>query len=215
MHALFKVFRRLSAMTCFDQARARTERCTFPLQIPTRVKVELINRLGQAGLKVIEATSFVSPKWVPQLADSAEVLQQITKRPGTRYPVLTPNMKVGRTHSAVIATRCRKNSACDYHRSGSWRALSCIFAVWGTHDDGGVKHREFAAIAFRAWSEPWRLGLKRLPSLQQLQRPSVSATQTAALTRVYGASRTYARQQMRHMYKSEAMSHAPWAALTR
>ena len=65
------------------------------LQIPTRVKVELIDRLGQAGLKVIEATSFVSPKWVPQLADSADVLQQITKQPGVRYPVLTPNMKVG------------------------------------------------------------------------------------------------------------------------
>ncbi|CAK0749215.1 hypothetical protein CVIRNUC_001893 [Coccomyxa viridis] len=61
--------------------------------IPTRVKVELIDRLGQAGLKVIEATSFVSPKWVPQLADSADVLQQITKQPGVRYPVLTPNMK--------------------------------------------------------------------------------------------------------------------------
>jgi len=64
------------------------------VQIPTRVKVELIDKLGQAGLKVIEATSFVSPKWVPQLADSADVLQQITKRPGVRYPVLTPNMKV-------------------------------------------------------------------------------------------------------------------------
>ena len=64
------------------------------LQIPTRVKVELIDRLGQAGLRVIEATSFVSPKWVPQLADSADVLQQITKQPGVRYPVLTPNMKV-------------------------------------------------------------------------------------------------------------------------
>lgn len=119
------------------------------------------------------------------------------------------------SHSAVIATRCRKNSACDFHRSGWWRALSCIFAVWCTHDDGGVKHRELAAIAFRAWSEPWRLGLKRWPSLQLLQRPSVSATQTAALTRVYAASRTYARQRVRHMYKSEAMSHAPWAALTR
>ena len=64
------------------------------LQIPTRVKVELIDRWGQAGLKVSEATSFVSPKWVPQLADSADVLQQITKQPGVRYPVLTPNMKV-------------------------------------------------------------------------------------------------------------------------
>lgn len=63
-------------------------------QIPTGTKVELIDRLGRAGLRVIEATSFVSPKWVPQLADSAEVLQQIQKRPNVRYPVLTPNLKV-------------------------------------------------------------------------------------------------------------------------
>ena len=63
------------------------------VQIPTKVKVELIDRLGEAGLKVIEATSFVSPKWVPQLADSADVLQQINRQPGVRYPVLTPNMK--------------------------------------------------------------------------------------------------------------------------
>ena len=64
------------------------------MQIPTEVKVELIHRLGQAGLKVIEATSFVSPKWVPQLADSADVLKKINRQPGVRYPVLTPNMKV-------------------------------------------------------------------------------------------------------------------------
>ena len=56
--------------------------------------MELIDRLGKAGLNVIEATSFVSPKWVPQLADSTEVLQQIPKRPHIRYPVLTPNLKV-------------------------------------------------------------------------------------------------------------------------
>lgn len=61
--------------------------------IPTSTKVELIDRLGRAGLSVIEATSFVSPKWVPQLADSAEVLQQIPKRPNVRYTVLTPNLK--------------------------------------------------------------------------------------------------------------------------
>ena len=57
------------------------------------MKVELIHRLGHAGLRVIEATSFVSPKWVPQLADSADVLQQIKRHPDVRYPVLTPNMK--------------------------------------------------------------------------------------------------------------------------
>ena len=58
------------------------------------MKVELINRLAEAGVGAVEATSFVSPKWVPQLADSAEVMSSIKRLPGVRYPVLTPNMKV-------------------------------------------------------------------------------------------------------------------------
>lgn len=61
--------------------------------IPTDVKISLIEKLGSAGLPVIESTSFVSPKWVPQLKDAAEVLQRINKLPGVRYPVLTPNFK--------------------------------------------------------------------------------------------------------------------------
>jgi hydroxymethylglutaryl-CoA lyase len=61
--------------------------------VPTEVKVELIDRLADAGLPAIEATSFVSPKWVPQMADAADVMARIRRRPGVRYPVLTPNMK--------------------------------------------------------------------------------------------------------------------------
>ncbi len=61
--------------------------------ISTETKVELINRLSQAGFKNVEATSFVSPKWTPQMADASEVMTQITRRPGTIYSVLTPNMK--------------------------------------------------------------------------------------------------------------------------
>ena len=61
--------------------------------VSTKVKVELIRRLGAAGLKTIEATAFVSPKWVPQMADSAEVFAAIKKLPDVTYPVLTPNMK--------------------------------------------------------------------------------------------------------------------------
>nr|WP_147652126.1 hydroxymethylglutaryl-CoA lyase [Vulcaniibacterium gelatinicum] len=59
--------------------------------VPTAAKIELIERLAATGLTCIEATSFVSPKWVPQLADAAEVYAGITKRPGVRYPVLVPN----------------------------------------------------------------------------------------------------------------------------
>jgi hydroxymethylglutaryl-CoA lyase len=59
--------------------------------IPTADKIALIDRLSDTGLRSIEATSFVSPKWVPQLADAAEVFAGIHRRPGVRYPVLVPN----------------------------------------------------------------------------------------------------------------------------
>ena len=61
--------------------------------IPTDVKVAYITALGDAGLRVIEAGAFVSPKWVPQMADSAEVYRNIPKDPGVEYPVLVPNEK--------------------------------------------------------------------------------------------------------------------------
>ena len=59
--------------------------------IATADKIALVDRLSATGLRTIEATSFVSPKWVPQLADAAEVFAGIARRPGIRYPVLVPN----------------------------------------------------------------------------------------------------------------------------
>ena len=64
-----------------------------PQVVPTAVKVELIARLAEAGLSVIEATSFVSPKWVPQMGDNEAVMRALQRRPGVSYPVLTPNLK--------------------------------------------------------------------------------------------------------------------------
>jgi hydroxymethylglutaryl-CoA lyase len=61
--------------------------------VATAVKIELIKRLGDAGLTTIEATAFVSPKWVPQMADAAEVLAGIERKAGVRYAVLVPNRK--------------------------------------------------------------------------------------------------------------------------
>ena len=61
--------------------------------VPAAVKVELVHRLQTAGLKEIEVTSYVSPKWVPQMADNHEVMRGIQRQPGVRYSVLTPNMK--------------------------------------------------------------------------------------------------------------------------
>ena len=77
--------------------------------VSTADKIELIDRLSATGLRSIEATSFVSPKWVPQLADAAEVFAGIHKQPGVSYPVLVPNeqgyeraLAVGATEVAVF-----------------------------------------------------------------------------------------------------------------
>ena len=72
--------------------------------VPTAVKIELIDRLSATGLRTIEATSFVSPKWVPQLADAAEVFAAIAKKPGVAYPVLVPNLQGYERARAVGAT---------------------------------------------------------------------------------------------------------------
>uniref|UniRef100_A0A8C4ZX29 hydroxymethylglutaryl-CoA lyase n=1 Tax=Gadus morhua TaxID=8049 RepID=A0A8C4ZX29_GADMO len=96
--------------------------------VPTEVKVQLIDRLSDTGLSVIEATSFVSSKWVPQMADHTEVLQGIRKSPNVRYPVLTPNMHgfqnalaAGATEVAVFGsaseTFSRKNINCSIDES--------------------------------------------------------------------------------------------------
>ena len=78
--------------------------------VPTADKIELIDRLSATGLRCIEATSFVSPKWVPQMADAAEVFTGITKVAGVAYPVLVPNLQgyeralaVGATEVAVFS----------------------------------------------------------------------------------------------------------------
>ena len=77
--------------------------------VSTAIKIELIERLTAAGLRVIEATSFVSPKWVPQMGDNTAVMQGIKRHPATVYPVLTPNlqgfdaaMQAGATEVAIF-----------------------------------------------------------------------------------------------------------------
>lgn len=79
--------------------------------VPVSVKLEFLDRLAAAGLSVLEATSFVHPKWVPQLADAAELLAGLEQRPGVLYPVLVPNergldraLEAGVTHIAIFAS---------------------------------------------------------------------------------------------------------------
>jgi hydroxymethylglutaryl-CoA lyase len=73
-------------------------------EVPTAIKVELIERLADAGLPAVEATAFVSPKWVPQMADHTEVLERVRRKPGVSYPVLTPNLKGFEAARAAGAT---------------------------------------------------------------------------------------------------------------
>jgi len=96
--------------------------------IETSVKVDFINRLSDTGLSVIETTSFVSPKWVPQLGDNKEVMKRIKRKPGVSYPVLVPNIKglhsameVGVKEIAVFAAASesfsKKNINCTIEES--------------------------------------------------------------------------------------------------
>ena len=64
-----------------------------PASVPTAIKIELIERLADCGYDTVEATSFVSPKWIPQLADAEAVMHGLQRKPGVRYPVLVPNLQ--------------------------------------------------------------------------------------------------------------------------
>ncbi|KAK9889891.1 hypothetical protein WA026_008693 [Henosepilachna vigintioctopunctata] len=95
-----------------------------PTHVPTDIKVDFINKLSETGLTSIETTSFVSPKWVPQMGDNAEVFKKITKKENVDYPVLVPNIKglmsaleVGAKEVAVFTSSSeafsRKNTNCS------------------------------------------------------------------------------------------------------
>jgi hydroxymethylglutaryl-CoA lyase len=110
--------------------------------VPTAIKVELINRLADAGLPVIEATAFVSPKWVPQMADNADVMAAITRKPGVSYPVLVPNLK---GLEGAIAAGCEEavvfGAATE---SFSKKNTNC------TIDEGLARFAEVCAAALKA-----------------------------------------------------------------
>ena len=139
--------------------------------VPASVKIELIERLQDAGLPAVEATAFVSPKWVPQMADSAEVMAGIRKRAGVAYPVLVPNMKgfeaaraAGAEEVAVFGaateTFSRKNINCSIGESlerfapvvkaakaAGIRVRGYISVVAGCPYEGEVRPGAVAALA--------------------------------------------------------------------
>jgi hydroxymethylglutaryl-CoA lyase len=122
--------------------------------VATDVKVELVNRLSAAGFAHIEATSFVSPKWVPQLADANEVMERISRRAGTRYSVLAPNLKGAQNAIAAKAdeiviftaasqTFCQKNINCSIEQS-----LERYAAVAEVVKENGLRLRGSISCSF-------------------------------------------------------------------
>jgi len=140
-------------------------------EVPTAVKLELIERLADAGLPAVEATAFVSPKWIPQMADHTEVLTRVRRKPGVAYPVLTPNLKgfeaaraAGATEVAIFGAASeafsKKNINCsiaeslerfrpvaDAARKANIKVRGYISCVLGCPYEGAVKPEKVAEVA--------------------------------------------------------------------
>jgi hydroxymethylglutaryl-CoA lyase len=141
--------------------------------VPTEVKIELIDRLSATGLAAIEVASFVSPKWLPQMADSAAVLQGISRRPGVSYPVLVPNLQgleaaiaAGAEEVAVFGAASesfsRKNincsiavsfdrfgAVCEAARKQGLRVRGYVSCALGCPYEGAVEPETVAWVAGR------------------------------------------------------------------
>jgi len=120
--------------------------------LPTEVKLELIERLADAGHTAIEATSFVSPSAVPQLADADLLMRRLPRRPGVRYPVLVPNAKglerataAGATEVAVFVSASESYSRKNLRR-GREEALSTALAVLKDARAGGLRVRAYISM---------------------------------------------------------------------
>ena len=126
--------------------------------IDTGVKVEFIDRLADAGHTVIEATSLVHPKWVPQLADAAEVLRRVERRPGVRYPVLVPNMRgleralaLEVTDIAVFASATESFAKANLNRTVA-ESLEMFAPVVAKAREAGLGVRGYLSMC---WGDPW------------------------------------------------------------
>ncbi len=139
--------------------------------VPTAVRVELIDRLSQAGLQAVEAGSFVSPKWVPRMADTAEVMARIRRKPGVAYPVLVPNLKgleaaiaakatevagfaaateafsQRNTNCSIAESMQRQAEVCKAALSAGLRVRGYISVVLGCPYEGEVKAQAVAEVA--------------------------------------------------------------------
>jgi hydroxymethylglutaryl-CoA lyase len=129
-----------------------------PGVIPAEVKVEFVQRLADAGLSVVEATSFVNPKWVPQLADADEVLRTLRRAPGVRYPVLVPNergharaLEAGADEVAIFGSATETFSQRNLNRSRD-EALDMFRPVAARALAAGARVRGYLSMVL---GDPW------------------------------------------------------------
>jgi len=126
--------------------------------VPVEVKVEFIDRLADAGHTVIEATSFVHPKWVPQLADAAELLTKLDRRAGVRYPVLVPNEKglvravdAGIEEIAIFASATETFAQKNLNRTIA-ESLEMFAPVVAGARERGMRVRGYLSMCY---GDPW------------------------------------------------------------
>ncbi|ROS43468.1 hydroxymethylglutaryl-CoA lyase [Amycolatopsis thermoflava] len=127
--------------------------------VPAAVKVELVERLADAGHAVIETTSLVRPDRVPQLADAEEVLRRLDRRPGVRYPVLVPNQRglaraldLGVTDIAVFASATEGFARANLNRSVG-ESLEVFAPVVARAREAGLNVRGYLSMC---WGDPWQ-----------------------------------------------------------
>jgi isopropylmalate/homocitrate/citramalate synthase len=123
-------------------------------RVPTAAKIEFVNRLSAAGLPVVEVSAFVSPAWVPQMADAADVFAGIARRSGTRYPALVPNvagleraLAAGVTEIAVFAAATETFSRRNLNR-GIAESLTIYAEVCARAIAAGLRVRGYLSVAF-------------------------------------------------------------------
>ncbi|MFD3553608.1 hydroxymethylglutaryl-CoA lyase [Streptomyces goshikiensis] len=126
--------------------------------VPTHVKAEFVHRLAAAGLTTVEATSFVHPKWVPQLADAEELFPQLSDLPGVHLPVLVPNergldraLALGATRIAVFGSATETFASRNLNRTVA-ESLAMFEPVVARAKEGGAHVRGYLSMCF---GDPW------------------------------------------------------------
>lgn len=126
--------------------------------VPVEVKLEFLDRLAAAGHTVIEATSFVHPKWVPQLADSDKLLAALDRRPGVRYPVLVPNetglsraLDAGVDEIAIFGSATETFARRNLNRTVA-ESIDMFAPVVGRAIEAGLRVRGYLSMCF---GDPW------------------------------------------------------------